>query len=33
MASPINKFTFFVNGISSLLGWNAVLATFDFYAA
>ena len=33
MASTINKFTFLFNGISSLLGWNAVLATFDFYAA
>lgn len=33
MTSTINKITFLVNGISSLLGWNAVLATFDFYNA
>lgn len=33
MSTRINKFTFLINGISSLLGWNAVLATFDFYAA
>ena len=32
MATKINKFTFLLNGISSLLGWNAILSSFDFYA-
>ena len=27
------KFTFLVNGISSLLGWNVVLACFDFFGS
>jgi len=26
------KFTFLVNGVSSLLGWNIVLACFDFFS-
>jgi hypothetical protein len=26
------KFTFFFNGVSSLLGWNVVLACFDFFS-
>lgn len=33
MASNINKITFLLNGISSLLGWNAILSSFDYYAS
>ena len=31
MATKITKFTFLLNGISALLGWNAVLSSFDYY--
>ena len=33
MASLQNKFIFLINGLVSLLGWNAVLATFDYYSS
>lgn len=25
------KFTFFINGVSALLGWNAVLTSLDYF--
>lgn len=31
MSTPILKVTFLINGVSSLLGWNAILASFDYY--
>ena len=31
MSSKINRLTFLINGVSSLLGWNAILSCFDYY--